>query len=176
MEFWQQQKIIGSQSNWTKWYLKTIHFVTALSNILCTCSKSASAGVGKNHQEMGRRFLVMVKSHLSFIFLLNELFIHSFIIHFKIQFVLIQRLSLAKLYQKNKIDNWGLYSARQLYNLSIDFFTEGPSSNTFFKIGIHSKQGKTATTRYGVTRKRSTKRLKHTGNFFRKNLQLTGVW
>ena len=28
------------------------------------------------------------------------------------------------------------------------------------------------TTRHGVTRKRSTKRLKHTGNLFRKNLQL----
>lgn len=122
------------------WYLRTIHFVTALSNILSTCSKSASAGVGKNHQEMGKRFLVMAKSHLSFIFLLNEVFIHSLIIHFKIQFFLIQRLSLAKQYQ-NKIDNWGLYSARQLYNLSIDFFTEGPSSNTFFKIGIHSTQG-----------------------------------
>ena len=29
-----------------------------------------------------------------------------------------------------------------------------------------------ATTRHGLTRKRSTKRLKHTGNLFRKNLQL----
>ena len=29
----------------------------------------------------------------------------------------------------------------------------------------------TATTRHGVTRKRSTKRLKHTGNLFTKNLQ-----
>ena len=36
-------------------------------------------------------------------------------------------------------------------------------------------QGLTATTRHGVTRKRSTKRLKHTGNLFRKNLQLIGV-
>ena len=34
----------------------------------------------------------------------------------------------------------------------------------------------TATTRYDVTRKRSTKRLKHTGNVFRKKLQLTCVW
>ena len=32
-------------------------------------------------------------------------------------------------------------------------------------------QGWTATTRYGVTRKRSTKSLKPTGNLFRKNLQ-----
>ena len=45
----------------------------------------------------------------------------------------------------------------------------------FFKIGIHSMQGWTATTRYGVTRKRTTKRLKHTGNLFRKTPQPTGV-
>ena len=38
----------------------------------------------------------------------------------------------------------------------------------FFKIGIHSMHGRTATTRHGVTRKRNTKRLPHTG----KNLQL----
>ena len=36
-------------------------------------------------------------------------------------------------------------------------------------------QGLTATARHGVKRKRSTKRLKHTENFFRKNLQLIGV-
>ena len=38
-----------------------------------------------------------------------------------------------------------------------------------------SMQGWTATTRHGVTRKRSTKRLKHIKNLFRKNLQLKGV-
>ena len=38
-----------------------------------------------------------------------------------------------------------------------------------------SMQGGTATARHGVTRKRSTKRLKHTQNLFRKNLQLIGV-
>ena len=32
-------------------------------------------------------------------------------------------------------------------------------------------QGLTATTRHGVTRKGSTKKLKYTGNLFRKNLQ-----
>ena len=42
----------------------------------------------------------------------------------------------------------------------------------FILIGIHSKQGWTATTRHGVTRKRNTERLRHTGNLFRKNLQL----
>ena len=40
---------------------------------------------------------------------------------------------------------------------------------TFFLIGIHSMKGWTATLRYGVTRKRITKRLKHTRNLFRKN-------
>ena len=44
-----------------------------------------------------------------------------------------------------------------------------------FLVGIHSMQGLTACTREGVTRKRSTKRLKHTGNLFRKNLQLKDV-
>ena len=41
--------------------------------------------------------------------------------------------------------------------------------------GIHSMQVWTATRRHGVTRKRSTKRLKHTGNMFKKNLLLEGV-
>ena len=45
----------------------------------------------------------------------------------------------------------------------------------FFLIGIHSMQGWTTTTRHGVTRKESTKRLKHTGNLFRKNLQLKDI-
>ena len=36
-------------------------------------------------------------------------------------------------------------------------------------------QGWTATTKHGVTRKRSTERLKHTGNLFRKNLHLKDV-
>ena len=46
---------------------------------------------------------------------------------------------------------------------------------SFFLIGIHSMQDWTTTTRHGVTRKRITKRLKHTENLFRKNLQLIGV-
>ena len=36
-------------------------------------------------------------------------------------------------------------------------------------------QGQTATKMHGVTRKRSTKRLQHIGNLFRKNLQLKDV-
>ena len=45
----------------------------------------------------------------------------------------------------------------------------------FFLIGIHSMQSWTATIRHGVTRKKHTKRLKNTGNIFRRNLQLIGV-
>ena len=45
---------------------------------------------------------------------------------------------------------------------------------SLFLIEIHSIHRWTATTRW-VTRKRTTKRLKHTGNLFRKNLQLKGV-
>ena len=36
-------------------------------------------------------------------------------------------------------------------------------------------QGRTATMRHEVTRKRSTKRLQHIGNLFRKNLQFKDV-
>ena len=45
----------------------------------------------------------------------------------------------------------------------------------FFLIGIYFMQGYTATTRHGVTRKRNTERLKHTGNLFRKILQSKDV-
>ena len=45
-----------------------------------------------------------------------------------------------------------------------------------FLIGIHSMEGWTATAGHGVTRKRSIKRLKHTGNMFRKILKLKGVY
>ena len=37
------------------------------------------------------------------------------------------------------------------------------------------KAERTAPTKHGVTRKRSKKRLKHTGNLFRKNLKLKSV-
>ena len=45
----------------------------------------------------------------------------------------------------------------------------------YFFNGIHSMQGWTATTRYGVTRKRNTKSSRHAWNLFRKNLQLKDV-
>ena len=44
-----------------------------------------------------------------------------------------------------------------------------------FLTGIYSMLGWTATARHVGTRKRNTKRLKHTGNYFKKNLQLIGV-
>ena len=40
-----------------------------------------------------------------------------------------------------------------------------------FLIGTPSIQDRTATKRHGATRKRSTKRLKHTRNLFKKNLR-----
>ena len=42
----------------------------------------------------------------------------------------------------------------------------------FFLIVIRPMQGWTATTKHGVTGKRSTTRLRHIGNLFRTNLQL----
>ena len=47
--------------------------------------------------------------------------------------------------------------------------------NAVFLIGIHYMQDGAVTMRHGVIRKRNTKRLKHTGNLFRKNLQLKGI-
>ena len=44
-----------------------------------------------------------------------------------------------------------------------------------FLIAAKSMQGSTATTRHGVTKKRSSRRLKHTGNMLRKDLQLKCV-
>ena len=40
-------------------------------------------------------------------------------------------------------------------------------------VGIHSMQGWTVTAKHGV--KKMQKKLKHTGNLFRKNIQLIGV-
>ena len=47
--------------------------------------------------------------------------------------------------------------------------------NLFKKNRIHSMQGSTAPTRHEVTRKRITKKLKHTGNLIGKKKQLKGV-
>ena len=46
----------------------------------------------------------------------------------------------------------------------------------FFLIGIHYMQGWTVTAKNGITRKRSTKRLKQTGKLFREILKKKGVY
>ena len=65
---------------------------------------------------------------------------------------------------------------KRLNSISIDILklltTASTLSHAFFLIGIHTMQGRTATRRHGVKGKRGNKRLKHTGNLSRKNLQL----
>ena len=46
----------------------------------------------------------------------------------------------------------------------------------FFFTEIHFMQGRIAITRNGVTRKKNSKRINHTGDLFRKNLQLRDVY
>ena len=81
--------------------------------------------------------------------------------------------SMRRKCQMNSLDQkklfvWGLQNGCSEKVESVFFFL-------FFLIGIHSIQGWTATTGHGVTRKRNTKRLRHTGNLFRNNLQLKDV-
>ena len=54
--------------------------------------------------------------------------------------------------------------------LLASIFSSASSTCILFKIGIHSMQGWKITMRHWVARKRSTKRLMHTGNMFGKNL------
>ena len=60
-------------------------------------------------------------------------------------------------------------------NMKVRWIFHSLHSGRLFLLGIHSIQSWTATTRYGVTKKRGTKRLEDTGNLFRKNLQLKDV-
>ena len=73
-----------------------------------------------------------------------------------------------------KLGNPSDFNASQSF-FCFPTFAANFSTEYFFKIGIHSIQGWTAITRHGVTRQRSTKRLKHIGNLFRKNLLLKDV-
>ena len=50
-------------------------------------------------------------------------------------------------------------------------FLCGHTSWFFFEIGIHSMQEWTTTTRHKFAKKRSSKRLKHTSNLFRKSFR-----
>ena len=52
---------------------------------------------------------------------------------------------------------------------------KGTTARIFFT-EIHFMQGRIAITRNGVTRKKSSKRINHTGDLFRKNLQLRDVY
>ena len=85
-------------------------------------------------------------------------------------------------FTKPYIEYWPTHITHNIRTISITWtFTWEIMSWLFrvlimlFVIGIRSMQGWTATKKHGVTTKRSTKRLKHTENLFRKNLQLTGV-
>ena len=61
---------------------------------------------------------------------------------------------------------WFLFSEKTIQSKSQKIYQNG-FLMIFFSIGTHSMQGWTATTKHGVTRKRSTKKLKHPGNLFR---------
>ena len=56
-------------------------------------------------------------------------------------------------------------------NLSIKIESMSRAEQVSFSIGVHSMQSWTITMKHRVTTKRSTKRLKHTGNLVRKNLK-----
>ena len=49
-------------------------------------------------------------------------------------------------------------------------YFENPKVGMFFLIGICSMQGWTATTKHGVTRKRSPESIKHTEKAYRKSV------
>ena len=63
---------------------------------------------------------------------------------------------------------WNLTAVTRYFRMLWSYF----STYTFFLIRIHSMQDWKTTTRHGITRKRNTKRLNHTGNLLRENLQL----
>ena len=69
----------------------------------------------------------------------------------------------------------GLYIERHQVILWCNQFIAPAYFCFFFLIVIHSMQVWITTTRHGVTRKRSTKKLKYTGNLFRNNIKLIGV-
>ena len=81
--------------------------------------------------------------------------------------------SVVNVYKNYQMINYYVnpYSACSSYTCPVLYF----QVFLVFLIGIHSMQGWTVTMRHGVVRKRSTKRLKHADNLFRKNLQLKGV-
>lgn len=87
---------------------------------------------------MAERFLIMVRSHLPFIFLWNELFMHQLTIHFKMQFFLILKLSSSQLYKKNKptieaytqLDNYTIFS--QIFPSRVKGPTHNQTPSVYF--------------------------------------------
>ena len=57
----------------------------------------------------------------------------------------------------------------------VQAFPKFPKWQVFSLVGILAMQGWNTAMRHEVTRNRSTKKLKHTGNLFGRNLQLKGV-
>ena len=80
-------------------------------------------------------------------------------------------LSEGRLFADTPADDGPIFECHKLNCFSYRVY----SRKFFFKIGIHSMQGWTATMRYGVTWKEAQKRLQDTENLFRKNLQLKDV-
>ena len=78
------------------------------------------------------------------------------------------------IYQETEfLEIWDLLKHKTI-NINFHYRTNWEKINNeiFFSLNWDSW---TTTTRHGITRKRNTKRLKRTGNLFRKNLQLKDV-
>ena len=81
------------------------------------------------------------------------------------------------IYQNNPFSNknwlWNKIFGKDFCS-AVNFLLPG-NKDIPFLIWTHSMQGWKATMRHGITRKRSTKQLKHTGTLFRESLQLRYV-
>ena len=134
-----------------------IIFVFFYFHVACNCSNSLS-----------KKLNVLILYNLSIKGEKYKLDLSKFLMSWKDCFLsqlkYFDQLSHTKNKSKQKVcrSNWKISKNR------------GTLKHFFFKIGIHSMQGWTAT-RHGVTRKRNTKRFRHTWNLFRKNLQLKDV-
>ena len=119
---------------------------------------------------------------VSFLYLLNGLFVQSTIFFtffyfgfLFLYFFLIDLLLLIVMSVKHNQHKWWGGRIRQLIKTTTSCFywsvckcgsSVSISRKKNFLIEIHSMQGWTDTARHGVTKKRSTKALKHTGNLF----------
>ena len=109
----------------------------------------------------------------SFLILKKLQLVSTFCVHF---FSLYDWSSRIRINASYFIWNVFLFSGYSNFCISVFFPLCQLLLGNFFLIGIHSMQDWTATLRHGVTRKkRSTKRVKHTGNLFKKDLKLKDV-